>query len=139
MVSGGSGHHPGRHRIAVRARPRRWDERLLGAPRHWYEAAGEGYPPPREIAAISISDAPSTRPPLRLQRSPHLLPWAPQTTSMIYSASPTSQPKVNGRRLVRVMTVVRHLSRFMGPMGPQLSGRLPTGGRLPRGASLGCS
>ena len=55
---------------------------------------------------------------------------------MAHSASPTSQLKVNGKRVVRVMTVVRQLSRFMGPMVPQLSGRLLMGGRLPRGASL---
>ena len=55
---------------------------------------------------------------------------------MAHSASCISQPKVNGRRVVRVMTVLRQLSRFMGPTGPQLSGRLPTGDRLPRGASL---
>ena len=54
---------------------------------------------------------------------------------MARSASRTSQPKVTGRRVVRVMTVVRQFSRFMGPMVPQLSGRLPIGGRLPRGAS----
>ena len=30
---------------------------------------------------------------------------------------------------MRVTTVVRQLSRFMGPMVPQLSGRLPTGGQ----------
>ena len=46
------------------------------------------------------------------------------------------QPKVNGRRVVTVMTVVRQLSRFVGPIGPQLSDRLPTGGRLPHGVSL---
>ena len=47
MVSGTSGHHPGNCRIAVRARLRRWDEWLLGAPRPWHESAGEGYPPSR--------------------------------------------------------------------------------------------
>ena len=52
---------------------------------------------------------------------------------MALSASPTSQPKENGRQMVRVRTVVRHLSWFMGPMGLQLSCRLPTGGRLPGG------
>ena len=49
MVPGTSGHHPGHRRIAVRARPRQWDVRLLGAPCQWREAAGEGYAPPREI------------------------------------------------------------------------------------------
>ena len=52
---------------------------------------------------------------------------------MAHSASPNSQPKVNGRRVVRVRTMVRQLSQFMGPMGPVLSGRLLMGGRLPRG------
>ena len=48
-MAGNSGHHPGHCRIAVRARPRRWDVRLLGAPCQWFEAAGEGYAPPCEI------------------------------------------------------------------------------------------
>ena len=49
MVPGTSGHHHGHCRIAVRARPRRWDVRLLGAPCQWCEAAGVGYAPPCEI------------------------------------------------------------------------------------------
>ena len=49
MVPGTCGHHPGHRRIAVRAPPRRWDVRLLGAPCQWCEVAGEGYAPPREI------------------------------------------------------------------------------------------
>ena len=77
--------------------------------------------------------------PLRWKKSPHLLPRAPQTTPMAHSGSPTSQPKVNGRRVVRVTTVVRQFSRFNGPMVPHLSGRLPVGGRLPCGASSECS
>ena len=84
---------------------------------------------------MSLSGAPSTRPPLRWKKSPHSLLWGPRTIPMAQSASPTSQPKVNRMRVVSVMTVVRQLSRFMGLMGPQLSGTLPTGGRLPRGVS----
>ena len=38
--------------------------------------------------------------------------------------------------MVRVRKMVRQLTRFMGPMGPQLSGRLPMEGRLPRGTPL---
>ena len=49
MVLGTSGHHPGHCRTVVRARPRRWDVRLLGAPCQWCEAAREGYAPPCEI------------------------------------------------------------------------------------------
>ena len=49
MVPGISGHCPGHCRIAVRARPLRWDVRLLGALCQWCEAAGEGYAPPCEI------------------------------------------------------------------------------------------
>ena len=49
MVPGISGHHPCHCRIAIRARPRRWDVRLLGAPCQWLEAALEGYAPPCEI------------------------------------------------------------------------------------------
>ena len=97
---------------------------------------GRGIPLNVRWAAISLSGASSTRPPLPWKKSPHSLPWALRTIRMAHSASPTSRPKVNGRRVVRVMTVVRQLSRFMGLMGPQLSGRLPTGGRLPRGASF---
>ena len=52
---------------------------------------------------------------------------------MAHSASPSSQPKVSGRQVVRLRTVVRQLLHFMGPMGPQLSGRWPRGGRVPRG------
>ena len=49
-MSGISSHHPNHCRIAVRARPREWDVRLLGAPCQWLEAAGEGYAPPCEIS-----------------------------------------------------------------------------------------
>ena len=45
MVPGTSGHHPGHCHIAIRARPRRWNVHLLGAPCQWCEAAGEGYAP----------------------------------------------------------------------------------------------
>ena len=48
MVPGTSNHHSGHCSIAVRARPRRRDVRLLGAPCQWLEAAGEGYAPPSE-------------------------------------------------------------------------------------------
>ena len=47
---------------------------------------------------------------------------------MAHSASSTSQPKVKGRRVVRVRTVVRQLSWFMRPFGPQLSCKLPDRG-----------
>ena len=49
MVPGTPSHQPRRCRIAVRARLRPWDVRLLGALYQWPEAAGEGYVPPREI------------------------------------------------------------------------------------------
>ena len=48
MVPGTSGHHPGHCRIAVRARLRRRDVRLLGTLCQWLEAAWEGYAPPCE-------------------------------------------------------------------------------------------
>ena len=97
---------------------------------------GRGIPLHVREAAISLSDAPSTRPPLRWKKSPPSMPWVPRTIPMTHSASPTSQPKVSGRRMVRVRTVVRQLPRFMGPMGPKLSGRLPTEARVPRGTPL---
>ena len=46
VVPGTSGYHPGHRRIAVRARPPRWDVLLLGTPCQSLEAAGEGYAPP---------------------------------------------------------------------------------------------
>ena len=49
-MPGTSGYNPGHRRIAVRARPRRWDVRLLGAPCQRHEAAGERNAPPREIS-----------------------------------------------------------------------------------------
>ena len=49
MVPSTSVHHPGHRRIAVHARPRRWEVRLVGAPCQRREAAREGYAPPREI------------------------------------------------------------------------------------------
>ena len=48
-MPGTSGHHPGHCRIAVRARLRRRDVRLLGAPCQWLKAAGEGGAPPFEV------------------------------------------------------------------------------------------
>ena len=72
-------------------------------------------------------------PPLLRKKFPNSPPWAPRAIPSAHSAFPTSQLKVNGRRVIRLRTVVRQLSGFMGPMGPQLSGRLPMGGRLPRG------
>ena len=109
VVSGTCSRHPGHCRIAVRARLRRWDEWLLGAPRHWHESAGEGYPPPGDIGRHQSLGCP--------------LDQAPA------AASPKSQPKVDGGRVLRVRTLARQWSRFMVAMGPQLSGRLPTGGR----------
>ena len=49
MEPGTSGNHPGHCRIAVRARLRRRDVRLLGTLCQWPEAAWEGYAPPCEI------------------------------------------------------------------------------------------
>ena len=58
MVPVTSGHHRGHRRIALRARPGRWDQRLLGAPLHWHEAAGEGYPPPGEMSRHQTLERP---------------------------------------------------------------------------------
>ena len=87
--------------------PGRWDVRLLGAPCQWCEAAEEGYAPPCEIGRHQPLCRPSVRAPLRWKKSPNSPPWAPQTIPIANSASPTSQPKANRRRVVRVMTVVR--------------------------------
>ena len=97
---------------------------------------GRGFPLHVRSAAISLSGAPLSRLPLRQKKSPQSLPWAPRTIPMAHSASLTSQPKVNGSQVVRMRKVARQLSPFMGPMGPQLSGRLPTGGRQPRGTPV---
>ena len=59
------------------------------------------------MPAISLSVAPSVMAPLRWKKSPHSPLWAPQTIPVAHSASPTSQPKANGRRLVRLTTVVQ--------------------------------
>ena len=45
-MPGTPGHCPGNCRIAVPARLRRWDVRLLGTLCQWLEAAWEGYAPP---------------------------------------------------------------------------------------------
>ena len=58
-------------------------------------------------AAINLSVAPSVMAPLRRKNSPHSCPWAPRTIPIAHSASGTSQPKANGRRVVRVTMVVR--------------------------------
>ena len=58
-------------------------------------------------AAISLSVAPGVMALLRWKKSPHSPQWAPRTILIAHSASLTSQPKVNGRRVVRVTTVVR--------------------------------
>ena len=73
--------------------------------------------------------------PLRWKKSPHSAPWVRRAMPIAHSVSPTSQPKAIVRRVVRVTTMVRRLWWFMGVTGPQLSGRLRMGGRLPRGAS----
>ena len=93
MVSGTSGHHPGHCRIAVRAWLRRWDELLLGAPRHWHRSAGEGYPPPREIGRYQPLGCPVNQAPAAAEKIPPLVAMG---VSMAHSASPTSQPKVKG-------------------------------------------
>ena len=90
--------NPGHRRIAVRARTRQWDKRLLGAPRHWHGAAGERYPPPREVGRHQPLGRPLNQG-LAAVKGFSLLPWAPPTTPMADSASPTSQPKENGRQV----------------------------------------
>ena len=69
-MSGTSGHQPGHRRIAVCPRPLRWDERLLGAPRHWHGAAGEGYPPPREIGRHQPLGRPLDQAPAAVEEIP---------------------------------------------------------------------
>ena len=68
---------------------------------------GRGMPLHVREAAISLSVAPGVMAPLRWKNSPHSPPWAPRTMPITHSASPTSQLKVKGRRVVRVTTVVR--------------------------------
>ena len=63
MVPGTSGHHRGHRRMAVRARPRRWDVRLMGSLSQWREAAGEGYAPPRDIGRHQPRGSPLDRGP----------------------------------------------------------------------------
>ena len=70
MVPGTSGDHPGHCRIAVRARTRRRDFRLLGAPCQWCEAAGEGYAPPCEIGRHEPLGRPFRQGPAAVAESP---------------------------------------------------------------------
>ena len=106
-MPGTSGHHPGHRRIAIRARPRRWDVRLLGAPCQWCEAAGEGYAPPREIGRHQPLGCPLGQGPAAVEQIPPFAAMGASATHIAHSASPTSQPKANGRQVVRVMTVDR--------------------------------
>ena len=70
MLPDTSGHHPGHRRIAVRARPRRWDARLLGARCQWCEAAREGYAPPREIGGHQPLGHPHGQGPFAVEETP---------------------------------------------------------------------
>ena len=58
-------------------------------------------------AAISLSVAPGVMAPLRWKESPHSMPWAPRVMPTVHSASPSSQRKAIGRRVVRVTTMVQ--------------------------------
>ena len=68
---------------------------------------GRNMPLHVRYAAISLSGTFSVRASLRWKKCPHSLPSAPRTTLIAHLASPTSQPKGNRRRLVRVTTVMR--------------------------------
>ena len=70
MVQGTSCHYPGHRRIAVRARPRRRDVRLLGAPCQRRNAAGEGYAPPREIGRHQPLGCPLDQGPAAVEEIP---------------------------------------------------------------------
>ena len=74
MVPSTSGHHPGHRRIAVRARPRRGDMRLLGVPCQWRQAAGVGYAPPREISRHQPLGRPLDQGPAVVKEITHSLP-----------------------------------------------------------------
>ena len=66
--SSGAGHlgnHPGHYRFALRAWLPRWDN--VGAPRHWHESAGDGYPLPRDIGRHQPLGCPPDQPPAALQ------------------------------------------------------------------------
>ena len=52
--------------------PRRWDERLLGVPGHWHEAAGEGYPPPRETGRHQPHGRPLNQGPAAVAEIPQI-------------------------------------------------------------------
>ena len=68
---------------------------------------GRGMPLHVRLAAISLSVAPLVMAPPQSKETPHSPPWAPLTIPIARSASPTSRLKANGRRPVRVTTVVR--------------------------------
>ena len=58
-------------------------------------------------AAISLSVAPGVMAPPRWKKSPHSAPWAPRAMPTAHSASPNSQLKAIGRRVVRMTTMLR--------------------------------
>ena len=86
--------------------PRRWDVRLLGAPCKWCEAAGEGYALPRGICRHQPLGRPFGQGPAAVEEIPPFAAMGASATPIAHSTSPTSQPKTNGRRPVRVTTVV---------------------------------
>ena len=65
-----------------------------------------GMPLHVRLAAISLSVFPGVMALPRWKNSPESPPWVPRTIPIAHSGSPTSQPKANGRRVVRVMTLV---------------------------------
>ena len=135
MVPGGSGHHSGLCCIAVRARPRRWDVRLLGAPCQWCEAAGEGYPPPCVIGHCQPLGRPLGHGPAAVEEiHPFAAIGAADNSHgpLCLPHQPAEGEREAGGEGEDVGSVVVEVH---GGDGPPLSGRFPTGGRLPRGAS----
>ena len=70
MVPGTSGHYPGHCSIAVRARLRRRDMRLLGTLCQWLEAAWERNDPPCEIGRHQSLGRPRGHGPAALEEFP---------------------------------------------------------------------
>ena len=129
MVPGTSRRHPGNCRTAVRARPRTWDVRQLGAPCQWCEALGEGYAPPCEIGRHQPICRPLGQGPAAVEDIP---PFAaigsaddPHRPFRVPHQQAEGEQEAGGEADDGGAVVVD----VHGGDGPQLSGRLPTGGQ----------
>ena len=135
MVSGTSGHHPGHCRIAVCARSRQWDEWLLRVPCHWHKAAGEGYPPPREIGRHQPLGCPLDQAPATSEEIPLLIAMGAANDAQgplrVPHQPAEGEQEAGGKGDDSGAPVVAVHGAHGAPTGWQIA----TGARPPRGAS----